>query len=191
MAPSANHIQPKPKRKLNWKVLLVVVLFIAACAGIYLWQSMKYDTAAQELSTANERVSQLEQQIAGETTAADNQNDRAVSSPTSDNPNLIPGNVDTGRDDDRVLITAIYKYSIEPTAVWVEYGTSPTKLDQTSEKLTQSLGLGDSEDGYATGAAVSILSADLKPGATYYYRTAATVDGKTQQSAIASFSNSK
>lgn len=102
-------------------------------------------------------------------------------------PDLIPGNTDTSRNDGLILVGAIYKYSLNPSAIWVEYGTSPDKFDNQTNKTTQEIQLGDSEAVYAEGLSQSIKQSDLAPKTTYYYRVAATVNGKTLYSAPASF----
>jgi flagellar basal body-associated protein FliL len=179
----------KPKSKMWLYVLVTLLIAGAAAAAVYAWQMNQNNALNSELD-ANAKITDLEGKLAVQT-AANSASASAPTPTTSTSPDLIPGNADTNRDDGSVYVDAIFKYSLAPTAVWVEYGTEPSKLDKATSKITDELGLGDPGSVYATGFSTVIKKSEVKPGTVYYYRTAATVKGKTQVSAVASFQTIK
>lgn len=172
-------------------VLVAVIVAGGAVAATFFWQDAKNDSTTAKLDEATNKVDQLETQLEEATQEEKQKTEEVTEAPQDQEPDLIPGGADTKRGDGRVLIKAVFKYSLEPSAVWVEYGQSPTELDNSTEKITRGLALGGANVKYAHGFSASIDDSDLEPGTVYYYRTAATVNGETQRSTVASFMSDK
>jgi cell division protein FtsL len=196
--PVVGHVHHGSKKKAVVRILLTLILAALAAGAVYFWQQGKNSDLQSQLNTKNSENSALQKQVADNTKdsskTATQEPDQAVSSSTPASgvsEDLIPGDVETDRTDGRILIGTIYKYSLDPSAVWVEYGTDPKKLDTTSTKITSELGLGNPDEIYASGRSVSVTTKSLKSGTAYYYRTAATVKGKTLYSSVASFTTKK
>jgi flagellar basal body-associated protein FliL len=186
---------PKPKsskKKIALHVITIVIVAGLAFAIAYFWQQSKNDSTSAKLSAADAKIVSLEKQASEEPVEAakpgETQPAAAVSTTT---PDLIPGEVDNARNDGRVLITTIYKYSLNPTAVWVEYGTEPNTLNKETTKAVKGLAICGDNCTYATGQVSQINSTDLASGTVYYYRVAATINGQTQRSGVASFLTTK
>lgn len=162
---------------------------VIAFAAAYFWQKSKSDDSLAKLNVSTSKISQIEKQLAEKAKEEDKPIAVPQSTANSINADLIPGDTDTRRNDGRILITAIWKNSLDPTAVWIEYGTDPGNLIKSSTKLTKELGMGDGT--YSRGSSVSINNSELEPGSTYYYRVAATIKGQTERSAVASFVTDK
>ncbi len=185
---NSNNNKPKKKSKIALLVLAVLLVGAGGFGAAYFWQSSSNSQSANQVQNLEQQVSDLQQQLsASQQEAEDAESEEA----TAANPDLIPGNVDTSREDNQVAITAVYKYSLEPTEVWIEYGTDPTKLDQESDKVTEDLGAGDDKAVYSSGPEFLIADSKLEAGTTYYYRTVATIDDKTASGPVASFTTAK
>lgn len=188
--PVVGHVHHKSKIRSVLRILLILIIAALAAGGVYYWQQGKASELRSQLDAKTAENATLQQQAdsADDLPAVSDKPDVAASSSNSTiSEDLIAGNADTNRTDGKVMVGAIFKYSLNPSAVWVEYGTSPTKLDKSSEKLTKGLGAGDPSAVYATGFDIFITNSQLTPGTNYYYRTAATVGGKTLYSGVASF----
>ena len=200
--PIVGHVRSGSKKKAVIRILLTLILAALAAACVYFWQHGKTTDLQSQL---NAKDSQLRDAVAETATSVQTKTDIAKTEQPSSSgsattsvvtnsnlsEDLIPGDVETDRTDGRILIGTIYKYSLEPSAVWAEYGTDPKKLDTASTKITSELGLGNPDEVYASGRSVSVSSKSLKPGTRYFYRTAATVQGKTLYSGVASFTTKK
>lgn len=187
-ANNTNVNKPKKKSKITLLVLAILLVGAGGFGAAYFWQSSSNSQSANQIQSLEQQVSDLQQQLsASQQEAEDAESEEA----TEANPDLIPGDVDTSREDNQVAITAVYKYSLEPTAVWVEYGTDPAKLDQSTEKVTEDLGAGDDKAVYSSGPEFLIADSKLEAGTTYYYRTVATIDDKTAYGPVASFMTAK
>jgi flagellar basal body-associated protein FliL len=190
--PVVGHVHHGSKKKAVLRIVLALVVAALAAVGVYFWQQGKTSDLKSQLDAKTAELAAVVKQAESDT-GSQADTDKPDASVSIDAPassiseELIAGNVDTNRTDGKVMIGAIFKYSLNPSAVWVEYGTSPTKMDKASEKLTGGLGAGDPSAVYATGFDVFINNSQLTPGANYYYRTVATVGGKTLYSGVASF----
>ena len=177
-------------KKVALIALLCVLVAAGAFGGAYYWQDSKNKETAQQLQAAEAKVTVLEQQASkGKATDQKALNPDQSTATSSPNPDLIAGDVQADGADGKVMVTAIYKFALNPTAVWIEYGTNPNGLTYSSEQATKGLGAG--EGTYATGQNVFLDNANLKPGTTYYYRTMATINGQTQGGYVASFTTTK
>ena len=200
--PVVGQVHHKPKMKSIVRVVLTLVIAALAAAGVYFWQQGKNSDLQSQLNAKKTDIDNL-RQAAAEIEAAKKADTSNTQSTTNDSTtnhsqdltnrteDLIAGDVDVTATDGKVMVNAIFKYSLGPSAVWVEYGTSPTKLDKSTVKNTKSLDEGDPDAVYSTGEYFFIDNTQLTPGTTYYYRTAATVGGKTLYSASASFVTKK
>lgn len=173
-------------------IFLTLIIATTAFMVAYFWQKSKHDITNNKLNDASTKINSLQRQLSTkpETTERTAQKIESSASTTT-NPDLIPGDTDTKRSDGRILITAAFKYSLEPSAVWIEYGKDPSNLNKSTTKYTKGLGLGDPTAVYAQGISLAISNSELEPGTVYYYRVAATVKDQTQRSAIASFVTDK
>lgn len=184
---NASEVSKKSKKPILFTILLIFITALVASGITYYWQKSKNDASIVKLNDSQSKINQLEQKLTESTSNKDVQQ-TVIEQPNTGNianPDLIPGDADTHRDDGRTLITLIWKQSLGPTAVWAEYGTDPSNLDKSSEKLTKELGMGS--DTYTQGYSVSVNNSELNPGTTYYYCVVATVKDKTEKSAVASF----
>lgn len=185
--PAAAVVSDKPHTSKAVKaVLVLLVIAVLALGAAYYMQKTSYDDAAAQVTSLQQQLDTSKAAAAAKQSSADT----TTTTESTTSPNLIPANVDTGRTDNTVVVTGQYKYSLKPTAVWIAYGSTPAKLDSSTEKVTSELGLGDpgSTYGEMTG---SIDSTKLTAGGTYYYQVVATINGKTQVSAVASFTADK
>lgn len=174
--------------------LLLLVLLVIAVGGIYMWQQNRLDDAEMEQVALQSKIATLESKLADVEAEVVPDDSAAATPPASaqtTSSDLIPGDTDTRRDDGRILVDAIFKYSLKPTELWVEYGTDADKIDKATVKITKGLGLADTGTPYSHGFSAEISDTELEPGKVYYYRTAATVNGQTLRSAIASFVTDK
>jgi hypothetical protein len=183
---SSSRVANTNNKKLYY-LLLIIITGVLGFSIAYFWQKSKIDDVQAQLNSATSEIAVLQDQLS----LSNEANASEASLSTATNPDLMPGETDTKRDDNRILISAVFKYSLEPTAVWVEYGETADNLDKETAKITNELGLGDPDAVYAHGFSVSIDNSELTPGGIYYYRTAATVNGVTERSAIASFTTDK
>lgn len=184
-APVQAVASPKPRTsKAVIGILVLLVIAVLALGGAYYMQKANYDDASAKAGALQQQLDAAKAQVNAKKSTS-----TATVSPTT-TPDLIPANVDTGRSDSKVVIDGQYKFSLNPTAVWIAYGTAPDKLDKTTDKVTSELGLGDPGSTYGEMSS-SIDSTQLTAGATYYYEVAATINGKTQVSAVASFTADK
>ena len=175
------------KKPILLIVLLIIATALIASGATYFWQKSKNNASVVKLNESQSKVNQLEQKLT-ELTNEKEKPQTTVNQPKTSNtpnPDLIPGDADTHRDDGKTLITLVWKQSLKPTEVWMEYGTDPSNLDKSSSKLTKELGMGS--DTYTQGYSVAVSNSELEPGNTYYYRVVATINGETQKSAVASF----
>lgn len=194
---SGGPVAPKKKRskiKIALMITGALLLLAAAAAGVYVYtaQQSRNEALSAELEDNKNQIASLKTRIANQ--AAELKKQQQIAPEDDGLPALIPGDTDTRRDDGRIFIAPLFKYSLEPSAVWIEYGTSPEMLDEASEKVTSELGEGvvDAEDdAYATGVAVAISEENLEPDTLYYYRVGATAGGVTHYSALASFVTDK
>lgn len=190
--PAAPPVPPKKKSK-KWLLVLAFILVAGLAFGAaYYWQSQQTKDAQAKAEASAKEVASLQQQLKDsqaetEKAKADAKAEESTEPASDTTADLIPGDVETTRTDGRILVATVFKYSLAPTAVWVEYGTSPSKLDKSTSKVTSGLGAGEAGAEYATGVSTSIQKSDVTAGTTYYYRVAATVGGKTVYSAPASF----
>lgn len=191
--PVVGHVHHGSKKKAVLRLLLTLILAALAAAGVYYWQQGNVSNLQSQLDAKTTENATLKQaaDAATDKPTVDEGAKTPTPTPSATTEDLIPGDTDTRRTDGRILIGALYKYSLNPTAIWIEYGESPKKLDKATTKITSGLGMGDPEDEYASGRSLPIADSALKPGNTYYYRVAATVNGKTLYSSVASFVTDK
>lgn len=184
---NATEVGKKSKIPILLTIVLMIVTALVASGVTYYWQKSKNEASIVKLNDSQSKINQLEQKLTESTNKKEVQQTVIEQPNTSNiaNPDLIPGDADTHRDDGRTLITLIWKQTLEPTSVWMEYGTDPNNLNKSSAKLTKELGMGS--DTYTQGYSVSVNNSELNPGTTYYYRVVATVKDKTEKSAVASF----
>jgi hypothetical protein len=203
--PVVNHVHHRSKKRAFLRIFLTLLLAALAAAGVYFWQQGKTSDLQSQLNVARSENTTLKNQA--ETPSTQNStNTTDDSAKTCDktavpisavvpggtfSEDLIAGDVDTERADCKISVEAIFKFSLKPTAVWVEYGTSPAKIDKATAKNTKGLGEGDPDATYSTGEDFFIDNTQLVAGTKYYYRTAATVGGKTLYSGVASFVTKK
>lgn len=194
--PSSEPNSPQPPRKKDnnkakrvLSVISIVFATIAAFGAGYYIQALSMQSVQKELDSSRSQNIDLQKQVSDLQKQESGEEEKASESSLSSE--LIPGNVDTSRDDKRVLIGAIFKRSLNPSEIWIEYGTDPTSLNKTTEKNSQELGMGDEDEEYATGVDFFVNSSDLESGTTYYYRVGATANGDTRYSSVASFTTMK
>lgn len=193
--PSVVEHKKSGKSKALLYILLALLVAAGAFVGAYFWQQSKNDATSAKLTNSETKVAQLQKQLSEakktpETTSKAATTTTTPSTTAATDPNLIPGAVDTMRSDGTIHVTPIFKYTTGLTAVWVEYGTTPDSLKQSTEKLTKGIG-GGTANTYSTGFTAVIKETDVKAGTDYYYRVAATVDGQTKYSGVAGFTTSK
>lgn len=193
--PVVSHVHHGSKKKAVLRIILTLIVAALAAASVYYWQQGKASDLKSQLEAKTAENATLKQQAetANDLPAGNNESapETDTTPATTISEDLIAGNTDTNRTDGKVLIDAVFKRTLNPSALWVEYGTDPSKLDKATEKITKGLGAGDSQQPYALGFTTVINNSQLTPGTNYYYRTAATVSGKTLYSGVATFVTTK
>jgi type II secretory pathway pseudopilin PulG len=189
-SPAAEAPQPKPtKSKAKWLIVLLLVLFLAAL-GLAGWQytqakSLKDDKAAlaSKVDSANQEAAKAKADASKAVASAKSQTASTPASTTS--TDIVTGAV-ASKSDGTAQASALYLPG-KVTAIWLEYGTSPTALSTATPKVTQGLGEGTAGSYANQGFNLSKLTA----GTNYFYRVAATQNGKTIYGGTATFTQAK
>lgn len=180
---------PKPKKsKAKW-VIIVLTLLLVGALGAFAWQyqqnqSLKDDNAAlrKQFDTATAQVQQAK------TAAQKAATTKAITTPSAaTSGDLLPGGASKVTTTSATL-SALYKPTAKLTALWIEYGTDAAKLSSATGHNTTGLGEGTSTD---TFAQADFTDVHLESGKQYFYRVAATQDGKTIYSGLAGFTAAK
>jgi type II secretory pathway pseudopilin PulG len=181
--------QPRPRKsKAKWLIVLLVILLLAAL-GLAGWQymqakSLKDDKAALagKVETANQELAKAKADASKAVESAKSSASTPASTTTTD---IVTGAV-ASKSDGTAQANALYLPG-KVTAIWLEYGTSPTALSTATPKVTQGLGEGTAGSYASQGFNLSKLTA----GTNYFYRVAATQNGKTIYGGTASFTQAK
>lgn len=169
----------KSKRILG--ILAVILLVLASFGAGYYIQSLNTKTVQDELNSANKRIETLEKQ-----SSSNSDNEKSSEKTDQDTVKLIPGFI--SQDDNGVTLEAKYLESLKPTAVWIEFGTSPNELNKSTAKFTSELTTGEVDNNvFSPGIEFTIKSSDLTPDTSYYYKVVVTSGDSNISSAPASF----
>jgi cytoskeletal protein RodZ len=185
----ASPVKTKKSKKGKWLVGLIIVLLLAAVAGVYYWQSQEVQKAQDQNAALTKELNQTKAQLQAQTQNAEKAK-AAASTVTVPKTSSTSDNIITGEVADKATTTATLNGAHKSgnlTAIWVEYGTDPTALSKATEHNTKGLGEGAPNTYVDEAFKVTGLTA----GTRYFYRVAATENGKTVYGGVASFTSAK
>jgi hypothetical protein len=166
--------QPSNVGKNLIKVFSLLALLALVGGGVYYWQQQRINSLAASQGSMETQVSSLKTRLDAKDKASTLSTGAGTKTnqPATGNLNLITGSVYNNTPD----VSAVTAYYIPDTVteVWVEYGTKPDSLTQSTPHVT---GTGEgSVDNYVDQG---FNLADLQDGTRYFYRAAGTINGQT------------
>lgn len=181
----------KPKKsKAKYGVCILILVLLAAVAGVYYWQHQQVQTLQGENNVLIKKLAAnyllMEQQM----TATQKTKTSGMATTMTPATPVMSSDVVTGEVSAKAIGTASVNGLYLPgkiTAIWIEYGITPTALSKTTPHVTKELGTGAT----ATYVSQSFNLTQLNGGTDYFYRVAATQNGKTIYGGVAGFAAQK
>jgi cytoskeletal protein RodZ len=183
-------VPAQPKRsRLPWLIAVLFAVLLAA-GGVYLWQHQQVRDLQNSKTTLTKQLTSTKSQLNQAkltSKALVDVADKAEASKTAStdiSTSLAPGEA-YNKTNTTATVSGIFDPAANLTAIWLEYGTSPTTLSKSTDHYTKELGLGDA----GTFADAGFNLTQLESGKRYFFRVAATTskDSKTIYSGVASF----
>ena len=162
---------------------LLVLLLLAAVAGVYYWQQGKVNDATTAKTAVENQVATLKSQLSSAEAKA--KDTKAATATPAANYNVVTGDA-TVLAQTTATVNSLYKPG-SVDEIWLEYGTTPDALKTATPHITQGLGAGDA----TTYAQQAFKLTGLSGGQNYFYHVAAKSKGVTLYGGTASFTTTK
>lgn len=169
--------------RIFWKILAILFFFALLAAAAYIIHEKHLKPLRADNARLQQQVTGLQESAAAP--AAKDEEKPAEKPMSIDQLTILTGSASAVTTTSATV--AAIRGDGNVTAIWVESGVDPKSLTTASDKLTNEIGLG------AAGTYVEypVKLSGLKPGTRYFYRAAATVDGKTVYGGVSSFVTAK
>lgn len=172
--------------RLFWKFLAILLFLALLGAAAYI----VHEKHLKPLRADNIRLQQQVADLQNSTDTKDTKDTEAKEKPAETTQPVTQFAILTGSAS-AITTTSATVAAVRGdgniTALWIESGTDPKALTTVSKKET--LGIAEGAPGSYVEREISLTG--LKPGTRYFYRAAATQDGKTVYGGISSFETTK